>query len=66
MKIVAVDVFKHWATWCNWLFVRISTDEGLVGWGEGSLHGPLTPVEATIEELSHLLLGQDPSGPERH
>lgn len=66
MKIVAVDVFKYWATWCNWLFVRISTDEGLVGWGEGSLHGPVTPVEAAIEELAPLLLGQDPSGPERH
>lgn len=66
MKVVGVDVFKHWATWCNWLFVRVSTDEGLTGWGEGSLHGPMEPVEAAIRDLSPLLLGQDPSGPERH
>ena len=66
MRVVAVDVFKHWATWCNWLFVRVSTDEGLVGWGEGSLHGPVRPVEEAIHELTPLLVGQDPSGPERH
>lgn len=66
MKITAVDVFTHWASWCNWLFVRISTDEGLAGWGEGSLHGPVRPVEETIRELTPVLLGEDPSGPERH
>ncbi|MGH7922487.1 MAG: mandelate racemase/muconate lactonizing enzyme family protein, partial [Candidatus Dormibacteraceae bacterium] len=66
MKVVAIDVFKHWASWCNWLFVRVSTDEGLVGWGEGSLHGAIGSVETAIGELSPLLLGEDPSGPERH
>ncbi|MFZ0215653.1 MAG: mandelate racemase/muconate lactonizing enzyme family protein, partial [Candidatus Dormiibacterota bacterium] len=66
MKVVAIDVFKHWAKWCNWLFVRVSTDEGLHGWGEGSLHGAIGSVETAIHELSPILLGEDPSGPERH
>ena len=39
MKITRVETFKFWVDWCNWLLVRISTDEGIVGWGEASLHG---------------------------
>src|SRR5690606_10646851 len=66
VKISAIDVFRYWVDWCNWLVVRIETDEGLVGWGEGSLHGPLDGVEATIGEMKPLLLGQDPAGPEQH
>ena len=66
MKITAIHTFKYWVDWCNWLFVRIDTDEGLCGWGEGSLHGAIDAVEAHIRELAPQLIGQDPAGPERH
>lgn len=66
MKITSVETFRYWVDWCNWLFVRISTDEGLVGWGEASLHGAITAVEAAIEEFALHLVGEDPAGPERH
>ena len=66
MKIVKIETFKYWANWCNWLFVKISTDDGLYGWGEGSLHGAIESVETAIHELSVVLLGQDPAGVERH
>lgn len=66
MRVTAVDTFTHWAEWCNWLFVRITTDEGLVGWGEGSLHGAVAAVETAIQEVAPVLIGQDPSGTERH
>ena len=66
MKITAIHTFKYWVDWCNWLFVRIDTDEGLCGWGEGSLHGAIDAVEAHISELAPQLIGQDPAGPERH
>jgi galactonate dehydratase len=66
MKITRIDTFKYWVDWCNWLFVRISTDEGLTGWGEGSLHGAIDAVEAAIGEYSPHLIGQDPAGPEHH
>jgi galactonate dehydratase len=66
MKITAIHTFKYWVDWCNWLFVRIDTDEGLSGWGEGSLHGALESVETAIRELAPHLIGQDPAGPERH
>jgi galactonate dehydratase len=66
MKITGVTTFKFWVDWCNWLFVRIDTDEGLCGWGEGSLHGALDSVESAIREFAPHLVGQDPAGPERH
>ena len=66
MKIVRIETFKFWVDWCNWLFVRIDTDEGISGWGEGSLHGALESVESAIREYAPHLIGQDPAGPERH
>jgi galactonate dehydratase len=66
MKITKIETFKFWVDWCNWLFVRIDTDEGLSGWGEGSLHGAIESVETAIREYAPHLIGQDPAGPERH
>jgi len=66
VKITKVETFKYWAQWCNWLFVKVSTDEGLHGWGEGSLHGPVEAVETAIHTLSEALIGEDPAGVEAH
>jgi galactonate dehydratase len=66
MRVTAVHTFKFWVDWCNWLFVRVDTDEGLSGWGEGSLHGALESVESAIREFAPHLVGHDPAGPERH
>lgn len=66
MKVTKVETFKYWIDWCNWLFVKVSTDEGLYGWGEGSLHGAVESVETAIHELKPALIGRDPSGVERH
>ena len=57
MRITGIETFKFWVDWMNWLFVRIDTDEGLCGWGEGSLHGgcgrPLgKPAKASSATLS--------------
>ena len=66
MKITQIETFKYWIEWCNWLFVKISTDEGLYGWGEASLHGAIQAVETAIHEMGAALIGQDPAGVERH
>ncbi len=66
MRVTKIDTRTVWADWVNWLFVRVETDEGLVGWGEASLHGATGTVEAAVKELGAHLIGQDPSGPERH
>ena len=66
MKITKIDTFKFWVDWCNWLLVRISTDDGVVGWGEASLHGAIESVETAIGEYGAQLIGLDPAGPEQH
>lgn len=44
----------------NSFLVRIETDDGFVGWGEGGQYGPAEPVESCIKHvLSPLLMGQD-------
>ncbi len=45
-----------------WLFLKITTDSGIVGWGEGSGEWLVPSVEATLHEWSPLLIGQDPLG----
>lgn len=44
----------------RWMFLKIDTDEGIVGWGEPVLEGRARTVEAAVLELSHYLIGQDP------
>lgn len=66
MRITAIETHTCWISWCNWLFVRVVTDEGLYGWGEGSLHGSIAAVERAVRELGESLIGEDPAGVERH
>ena len=66
MKITKIETFKYWINWCNWMFVKVSTDEGISGWGEASLHGAIESVETAIHELKPVLIGKDPLGAERH
>jgi galactonate dehydratase len=42
------------------VFVRVHTDEGLTGVGEGSLNGFAKTIEAAIRELAPQALGADP------
>jgi galactonate dehydratase len=57
MKITEVETFLVPP---RWLFCRIATDEGLVGWGEPIVEGRAHTVRAAVEELSQLLIGQEP------
>ncbi|RZL35706.1 MAG: galactonate dehydratase [Rubrivivax sp.] len=45
----------------RWMFLKIETDEGVVGWGEPVIEGRARTVEAAVHELSEYLIGQDPS-----
>ena len=48
----------------NYMFVKIETDEGIVGWGEAT-SGPLA-VATMIEEFGQQLIGKDPGRIEEH
>jgi galactonate dehydratase len=43
----------------RWLFVRIETESGIVGWGEATCEGRSETVRTAVHQLSELLLGQD-------
>jgi len=44
----------------RWLFLKIETDEGIVGWGEPVIEGRSATVAAAVEELSDYVIGKDP------
>jgi galactonate dehydratase len=60
MRITQIETFAVGAVWKNWLFVRVHTDDGVTGVGEGTLNGFVKTTEAAVRELEHLALGQDP------
>jgi galactonate dehydratase len=49
-----------------YVFVKIETNEGVVGWGEATLEGKAGAVIATIADLQEFLIGQDPMPVEHH
>lgn len=57
MKIVKLTTFIVPPRWC---FLKIDTDEGVVGWGEPVVEGRAHTVAAAVEELSDYLVGRDP------
>lgn len=60
MRITNVETRIAGNAWKNWLFVRVSTDEGVTGYGEGTVNGFAATVAAAIEELQEAYLGLDP------
>lgn len=44
----------------RWLFVRIETAQGLVGWGEATLEGHAEAVSGAIDASHDRLIGHDP------
>lgn len=60
MRIESIDTIAVSAGWKNWLFVRVHTDRGISGLGEGTLNGFIRTTEAAVQELQSLVIGQDP------
>ncbi|NHN61674.1 MULTISPECIES: galactonate dehydratase [Halorussus] len=50
----------------RWLFVRIHTDEGIVGTGEAGAWGYLEPCERAMETFGRYLVGKDPLRRDHH
>lgn len=65
MRITGVDVFHCDAGWRPWTFVKVQTDEGLVGWGECSDSRNPLGVGGCVRDFEHLLVGEDPRAVER-
>lgn len=50
----------------RWSFIKVSTDEGLTGWGEAIVEGRSRTVETAVKELIPHLVGQDPRRIQHH
>jgi galactonate dehydratase len=61
MKITAIETLVCHARMRNWVFVKVLTDQdGLWGWGEATLEWHTRSVVGAIEDISQLLIGEDP------
>lgn len=49
-----------------YVFVKLETNDGLVGWGEGTLEGKAGAVLACINDFREFLIGADPIPVEHH
>ncbi len=62
MKITKIETLVCHARMRNWIFVKVLTDQpGLFGWGEATLEWHTRAVVGAIEDISQLLIGEDPT-----
>ena len=65
MKITDIRTFMVDCYRTNWLFVRVDTDEGISGVGEGTLEYKEKAFQGAVEHIRDALLGLDPRNIER-
>lgn len=63
MKITRLETFYVQP---RWLFLKVHTDEGIVGLGEPICEGHAQAVNAAVHEMGRYLIGQDPRRIEHH
>ena len=57
MKIARIETFYVPP---RWLFVRVESDDGAVGWGEATLEGHAEAVDGAFAALRDRFIGHDP------
>jgi len=61
MKIEKIETFHCDAGWRPWSFIKIQTNDGLVGWSECTdSHGSPIGIEAVVKTLGTHLIGENP------
>ena len=58
MKIASMELF---AVPPRWLFLKITTDDGIDGWGEPIVEGRAETVRSAVQEMGDYLIGKDAS-----
>jgi galactonate dehydratase len=66
MKITDIKTFIMKGGGRNWVFCKVESDEGVHGWGEGTLEGHELTVQAGINTLAARLIGRDPTQIEKN
>lgn len=57
----SVNNFELFQVEPRWLFLRVETANGIVGWGEPNLEGFSDTVAAAVRDLMPSVIGEDPS-----
>ena len=66
MKVASLETLICDAGWRPWIFVKATTDDGLVGWAEVTdSHGSPRGLAGIVEDLAPLVVGRDPRPVER-
>ena len=61
MRIKSVNCIVCDAGWRPWIFVRVETDNGIIGYSERTdSHGSVKGLVSTIENLAEIIVGMDP------
>jgi L-alanine-DL-glutamate epimerase-like enolase superfamily enzyme len=61
VKLASLETLSCDAGWRPWLFVKATTDDGLVGWSEVTdSHGSPTGLAGVVRDLAPLVVGRDP------
>ena len=61
MKVASVETLFCDAGWRPWIFLKATTDDGLVGWAEiTDSHGSPRGLAGIVEDLAPLVVGRDP------
>jgi len=55
MKIERIELFQVPP---RWLFIKVTTESGLTGWGEPVIEGKAATVAAAVEEMSDYVIGR--------
>src|SRR5690242_3402454 len=60
VKVRGIETFLCDAGWRPWIFVKVTTDDGLVGWGECSDGRNPHGVVGAVKDYEDVVVGQDP------
>lgn len=66
MKITDVEIYTVFCYRTNWVFIKVTTDEGISGVGEATLEYKEHAVAGAVEHLKRYLIGKDPTQIELH
>jgi galactonate dehydratase len=66
VKVAALETLFCDAGWRPWIFLKATTDDGLVGWAEiTDSHGSPRGLAGIVEDLTSVVVGKDPRATER-
>ena len=65
MKIKNIESYIVNNPWKKWVFLQITTDNGLVGYGEATVYNGQFSVKERIKDVRRFIIGRDPFAIER-